>query len=175
MDILRKRDWTEAQLKADGYHYFQRRKALMMAGRLPPFAAPLRIVYELETRIAEAGDVLVFEPGMRTRRSLYDYEYWSVKPDIFKQTYRKWDTDGWMPNPPQAHLMRYGCRPYYKVAGVWARRLSKPTRVQSIESPIPVLVEPGAWVLIGTQGEPWYNDDASFRNRYVLEEVTASR
>jgi hypothetical protein len=170
MDVLRQRDWTEAELRAEGYHYYERRKELIMAGRLPPSAAPLKIVYELETRYADAGDVICFEPGSRTRRSLYDYDYWSVKPDIFRQTYRKWDTTDWTPTPPQAHLLSYGCRPYYKSSGVWARQLKQATRVQSIESPIPVRVEAGAWVLIGTQGEPWYNTDQDFHNRYIVPE-----
>jgi hypothetical protein len=168
MDIIQQRNWTDAELKAEGYHYYERRKDLIMAARLPPERAPLKIVYELETRQAEAGDVICFDPGSRTRRSIYDYDYWSVKPDIFKQTYRKWDTSDWQPNPPQAHLWSRGCRPYYKSSGVWAKHLKKAAQVQSLESPIPVRVEPGAWVLIGTQGEPWYSDDEAFRKRYIV-------
>lgn len=170
MDTIRQRNWTESELKDEGYHYYERRKQLVMGARLPASAAPLRIVYELETRIAEAGDILCFDPGSRTRRRLYDYDYWSVKPDIFKQTYRKWESADWQPNPPQAHLMAHGCRPYYKYVGVWAHQLAKPTRVQSIESPMPVRVESGAWVLIGTQGEPWYSDDEAFHKRYIVVE-----
>lgn len=169
-EVMRQRDWTDAELRAAGYRYYQRRKQLVLAGRLPPSAAPLEIHYPLETVIAEAGDVICFEVGDVVHQRVLDYEHWSVKPDIFLETYRKWDVPGWQPGPPVKYLMKHGCRPYYKSQGAWAIRLSEATWIQSLESSEPLLVPEGMWLLIGTSGEPWHNSDEQFRSRYVVED-----
>ncbi|HEX2619571.1 MAG TPA: hypothetical protein VHL11_05470, partial [Phototrophicaceae bacterium] len=165
-DIIQQRKWTESELRAQGFQHYKRKKELVMAGRLPPTRAPMTIRYTLEIVIAEVGDILCFDPGAQVMQHFFDYDYWSVKPMIFRQTYREWDDSDWKPNPPQLHLMRYGCRPYFKFAGVWAKILDKPVYVQSLESPKPALIPVGAWLTIGTMGEPWHMGDDSFRNRY---------
>ncbi|MBC8098737.1 MAG: hypothetical protein H7Y11_04800 [Armatimonadetes bacterium] len=166
--VIRQRYWTEPELRTQGFNYYPRIKQLVMAGRLQPAQAPLKIAYEVEVITAEAGDVLIFDPGTLRHQRMQEYNYWSVKPTIFKQTYRKWDDNAWSPNAPQAHLMQHGCRPYYKQAGVWARLLTKPTPVQSLESHTPVLIPKGMWVAVGSQGEPWHIEDSDFRSRYLV-------
>lgn len=166
MQIIRQRAWTERELKAAGFRYYTRRKQLVMAGRLPRAFAPLRINYGLEFAYAQAGDVIIYEPGDQVRGDWRAYAHWSVKPEIFKATYRAWDEPNWIPTPSQRDLMRYNCRPYYKVAGAWAKRLTAPLFVQSLESPEPVQVPDGFWLLIGDKGEPWHNDNETFQLRY---------
>lgn len=141
-----------------------------MAARLPEEAAPMKIFYPLETVYAEAGDVICFEPGKVRKARLMDYDHWSVKLDIFLTTYRNWDTNNWTPLPPVQHLMRHGCKPYYKFRGAWARQLTEETYVHSLESPEPALVPPGVWVAIGEKGEPWHIEDHLFRSRYLVPE-----
>lgn len=168
-EVIRPHDWTVDELQKAGFRQYQRRKQLIMAGRLPESAAPLHIHYPLETVIAEAGDVICFSPGDALQKRLLDYEHWSVKPDIFVETYRKWDEPGWQPDPQTKFLMKHGCKPYYKGQEAWARRLTEPTWIQSLESPEPLLVPVGMWLLIGTSGEPWHNSDEQFRSRYIVE------
>lgn len=173
--VIRQHQWTEAELLAEGFQHYERRKELVMAGRLPPNRAPLELRYTLETVIAETGDVICFEPGAELRSSLYDYEHWSVKPDIFRETYRRWDATDWHPSPTERHLMRYGCRPYFKHAGVWAKRLTGPVYIQSLESPKPALIPAGVWLTIGVKGEPWHISTEKFVSRYVVPDEAPPR
>lgn len=168
-EIVRRRKWSEAELRSEGFHYYERQKQLVMAARIPEQLGPIKIVYELETVVAQVGDVLCFDPGTRTQRKLMAYDYWSVKPTIFRKTYRTWDDDEWMPTPPQAHLVSFGCRPYFKFKGAWAKHLRIPTVVQSVESPMPIQVPAGAWLIIGEKGEPWHSDADTFARRYIVE------
>jgi hypothetical protein len=129
----------------------------------------MAIRYDFETVFAEAGDVICYEPGAIIQRHLNDYEHWSVKAAIFRETYRPWETSQWKPEAVHLDLMRYNCRPYYKCVGAWARRLKEPTYLESLESPRPVLVPAGLWILVGNQGEPWHVTDDDFRKRYILD------
>lgn len=168
-EVIRTRHWTSEELLTAGCKYYQRRKQLVMAARLPEEAAPLYIHYTLETVVAEAGDVIVFDPGDSVKHRLQDYDFWSVKLSVFKETYRPWD-EAFTPTPAQQALMRYHCKPYYKHQGVWARRLTEDTLIQSLESETPYRVPAGMWLVIGSMGEPWHVEDESFRERYVVEE-----
>jgi len=169
-DVIKVRPWTDEELITAGFRYFQRRKQLVMAGRLPEQAAPLEIHYPLESVIAEAGDVICFDATHGYHKQLLDYEHWSVKYHIFMATYRNWKRQDWHPDAAVRHLMAHGCKPYYKHHGTWARRLTEPTWVQSLESTKPMLIPVGMWLLIGTSGEPWHNEDAQFRERYIINE-----
>jgi hypothetical protein len=161
---------TTDELIAAGFAYYERKKQLVMAARLPADRAPMPIRYPFEVAYAEAGDVLCFDPGQMLQRTLTDYDHWSVKPAIFLKTYRRWDQPGWKPNATELHLMRYGCRPYYKHKGVWARQLAHDTWVQSLESREPVRVQAGMWLAVGEGGEPWHIEDDKFHARYVVPE-----
>ena len=172
-ETIAQRQWTETELRAAGFAYYERKKQLVMAGRLPHSAAPMAIQYPLEKIYAQAGDVIVYDPGDDVHESWRDYDYWSVKPDVFRMTYRRWPEAEWEPNPAQRHLYKINARPYYKVAGVWARRLTVPTYIKSIESPEPALIQPGNWVAVGAKGEPWYIEHAVFIDRYMIEENAA--
>ncbi len=168
MNVIRQRKWTEAELTAAGFRYFERRKQRLLAGRLPASHAPLVVQYSEGVGYAEAGDVLCFEPGDSVRAHILDYTYWSVKAEIFASTYRRWDGAEMPMSAPEQHLYRHGCRPYYKFRGAWAKKVTQPTWMQSLESPEPQLLQPGVWLLVGDTGEPWHAPDDAFRRRYVM-------
>jgi len=169
-NILKQREWTDEELVSAGFHYYQRKKQLVMAARLPSDLAPLEIHYPLETVIADAGDVICFDPGDTVRHTLIDYDHWSVKYPIFVRTYRNWDEVAWMPPPQVDFLLERGCKPYYKSQGAWSKQLTEAMWIQSVESPDPIEVPPGMWLMIGTKGEPWHVEDDKFRERYIIED-----
>ncbi|MCU0499542.1 MAG: hypothetical protein MUF87_19505 [Anaerolineae bacterium] len=173
--ILKQRPWTEIELRAQGFAYYERKKQLVLAGRLPSTRAPLPILYDFETVYAQAGDVICFTPTEQIRKSIMDYTHWSVKPDIFRETYRIWDAPHWTPNAGVQHLMRHGCRPYYKHQGVWAKQLTEPLTLQSLESAEPTEVPVGAWLAIGSQGEPWHIAPENFYERYLSPKAEPQR
>jgi hypothetical protein len=163
--ILRQRDWTEQELRAAGFRYYLPVKRLTMA-RLNGEAKT--ITTRLETLLASAGDVICYSPGDTRRQSLDEYEHWPVRRDLFMQNYRPWDETDWKPTAAQQDLLDRGCRPFYRAAGIWAKRLRRPLHVQSLESPEPTLIPPGRWLCIGAHGEPYNMDDANFRSRYLV-------
>ena len=171
-EVLRQRDWTKEELVAAGFRYYDGRKRVVLARELPECEAPLTVKTAGDTLVAEAGYMICFEAGEAVRKGLYDYAHWPVRRDHFSDLYKAWDEPGWKPTPAQLHLISLGCRPYYRSLGVWAKRVTQETLVQSIESPRPVVVPRGAWICIGAIGSAWgapYSmDDESFRARYVL-------
>lgn len=169
--VIRQRKWTDDELLTDGFRYYERKKQLVLAGRLPKEHAPLRIDYDFESVYASAGDVIVYDPMGECHDRLLDYSHWSVKPDIFRDTYKKWDEPNWEPNCASKFLMEHGCRPYYKAVGIWAKLLRRPVYVQSLESAVPQRVHAGVWLAIGQNGEPWHMTDTSFRQRYVINKT----
>jgi hypothetical protein len=162
---LRQRKWSQAELQAVGFQYYETRKRVVMA-RLVSEARSIEMT--LETLIVGAGDIICYDPGDTLQPSIDDYDHWPVKRDLFLKTYRPWDDPLWRPSEPAAHLMQHGCRPYYKAAGVWALRLQRDIYLQSLESPRPVLVPPGRWLCIGSKGEPYHMSDSKFRSRYII-------
>jgi hypothetical protein len=167
--IIRQRNWTEAELREAGFHYYARQKQVVMARVLPADEAPLRIRLSEQERVAiPAGYMICYQAGQKTRRGLREYEHWPCRADIFVDSYRAWDEPHWKPTPAEADLIARGCEPYYKFQGVWAKRVTQPTSVQSIESEGPVIIPIGNWLAIGDLGAPYYMDDASFQARYSL-------
>jgi hypothetical protein len=169
-EIIRQKQWTPEDLRRGGFRKYERQKALVMARKLPESEAPLTIKFEYETVQVQAGYVICYNPGTQVRLKLNEYDHWPVRPDLFFSSYKPWDVVGWTPSAPQQHLMRLGCKPCYKFQGVWAKLVSTPTQVQSVESPAPVMVPKGAWILIGGSGEPYAQSDPLFRSHYVVPE-----
>ena len=171
--VLRQRDWTVEELAEEGFRYYPRRRQVVMARALPAAEAPLTIETEWDTLTAEAGYMICFRAGEAVRDSLYDYEHWPVQPDHFADLYEPWDEPGWEPTPAQQHLMSLGCQPWCNTAGVWAKKLTEATLVQSVESAEPARVPAGAWLCIASEGSAWgapYSmDDASFEARFEPE------
>jgi hypothetical protein len=179
--ILAPRNWTDEELRAAGFAYLPPRPDwVVMVRELPASEAPLTIRTAWDTLVAEAGYMICFEAGEGRRPALYDYPHWPVRPDHFRDTYVVHDDPVWQPSPAQEHLLSLGCRPYRRTVGVWALKLTEARRVQSPESPAPVLAPPGAWLCIGAQGAtrgvPYSTDETTLRKRYVLsQDVRAER
>lgn len=163
--ILRQRKWTEDDLRAEGFEYYQPIKRLVMAKLL--FKSK-NIDIETETITGKVGDFICYNPGDEYHENPDEYDHWPVRRDIFIKNYKPWDEQDWKPNPAEKHLLSLGCQPYYKFLGVWAQRLHQPRYVQSLESPEPVEVPPGRWLIIGVEGEPYSTDDEDFRSRYLV-------
>jgi hypothetical protein len=163
--VLRKRNWTDAQLIAGGFRYFEPRKRLVMARVI---STVTNIELTLETLMADAGDIICYNPGDHLKNAVDQYEHWPVAKELFKKTYKQWDDGSWRPNPAEAHLMEHGCLPYFKSTGVWALRLPISIYVQSLESPEPSVVPRGRWLCIGSEGEPYNMNDEQIHARYVM-------
>ncbi len=168
-EVLKQRDWTPETLRAAGFKYYKRRKQVVMARELSEDEAPKTIKAPWATLVAEAGVMIVYNPSYRAHKNLDDYEHWPVQPDLFAETYAPWDEPFRTSSPAEMHLLKMGCQPYFKITGAWAKQVEEPTYIQSLESPEPIHLPPGAWLCIGTHGEPWAQEDGQFRNRYVAE------
>lgn len=168
MDILKQREWTEAELHKAGFRRYDRKKFVVLARELRPVEAPKRIKTAWDTLVAYSGYMICYDVGDGLERKLLDdYPHWPVEPKIFLKTYRKWDKSiPWKPNPAEQHLQQLGCKPYYKIAGVWAKKLKTPHWIQSLEGVEPILVPVGGWIAIGVEGEPTSMSETEFRNRY---------
>jgi hypothetical protein len=174
VDKISQHPWTETELLEEGFEPYERKKELVMARQLSEFEAPKRIVTSGgEELIAQAGYMICYRPGDRLLIHLDAYQQWPVEPEIFAETYRAWDEPYWTPTPAEKHLMELGCLPYYKAAGVWAKKLDEPVYVQSLEQHEPKLVQTGSYVAIGAQGEPYSMGDDSFARRYYRRSTNA--
>lgn len=165
--VVRQRKWTERELRAEGFRYYPSRKQVTMVRRLPPDEAPKVIETPWDTIVAQAGYFIAYQTNEAPGKPLDDYAPRPIEPHIFKETYAPWRVPHWKPTPTEAYLMKLGCKPFYKTVGVWAKRLTEPTYVQSIESDEPSLSPVGAWLCIGSAGEPWTVTNEWFHRRYV--------
>lgn len=166
--VYQQRHWTEAELVAQGFLYYRPYKRVTMVRQLPAHESPKVIKTGWDTITATTGYYIAYVAGNTLKENLDDYDPRPLEPHIFLATYHPWDEPGRKPTPTEAHLMRLGCRPYYKVAGVWAKRLEEDTYVQSIESAKPAIAPAGAWLCIGTAGEPWSVTEDWFHMRYQM-------
>ncbi len=169
-EIIRQKNWTADELTKAGFRYFPRKKHLVMARYLPEAEAPMTITFDYEAVTVEAGYVIVYDPGTEVQKSLNDYDHWPCRPDIFFSNYKPWDEPDWRPTPAQRDVMRYKCKPCYKYRGVWAKKLSTPIYVQTVESTQPTLIPAGAWLGIGDSGDPYSMTDEIIKARYILPE-----
>lgn len=171
MNVIKQRNWTKQELALAGFEHYDRIKQVVMARRLSEAEAPLAIKTEWgEKLVAEAGYAICYRAGNVIQPSLNDFYHWPVEPYIFDDTYRPWDQRNWIPTPAEQHLITLGCRPYYKLAGVWAKKITHPIWMQSPEHKQPVEVGPGRYLVIGIQGEPYTMGKDEFFSRYEYEE-----
>ena len=165
--IWRQAKWRDEDLRALNFRPYPARRQLRMA-RVIEDASTIDITKE--KLVAEAGYMLCYTPGTQARPNLSDYDHWPVRFDLFHKNYAPWPQDGWKPNPAEKHLLKHGCRPYYKSTPVWAKRLQSGVLVESLESEKPVHIPPGRWLVIGIEGEPYHTADARFRQQYEVPE-----
>lgn len=163
--VWKQRHWGDTELRELGFQPYETQRQIRLA-RLVEEPGEIEITKEkLEL---EAGYMLCYNAGIQAKPSLKDYDQWPVRFDLFHKNYKPWPLEGWQPNAAEKHLMENGCKPYYKAASVWARRLKKPVYVQSLESPKPVKIPAGRWLCIGLEGEPYHMGDKKFREHYIV-------
>ncbi len=166
-EIIRQKQWTKQQLQKAGFRYYNRKKSLVMARRLPEAEAPLTVHANHEMLTVQAGYMICYNPGKKMQKRVEDYEQWPCDPEIFRATYKAWDLP-WKPGSQERQLLERGCKPYYKHTGVWAKRLTEDIYVQSMESPEPVLLTAGNWLVIHGQEHPYHMSHKAFCERYTL-------
>jgi hypothetical protein len=171
--VLLQRDWTDQELLENGFRYYERRRQVVMARELPSEEAPLSILYGDDTLIATAGYMVCFLGDGRKRENPYDYHHWPVAPDHFTDLYRELDDPTWKPNHGEKQLMSFGCKPYYNVAGVWAKKLTHPQWIQNPEQNEPFKVPAGTWLIIcsigSARGVPMWSFDEGFKRRFIIK------
>jgi hypothetical protein len=166
-NVIRQRQWGKDELRAMGYEYYERKREVPMVRELPASEAPLTIhTHYGDTLVAEAGYMICYSPGKVVCSSIDQYDHWPVAPEIFIQTYSRWDEPNWKPSPPQRHLLAAGCRPFYKSSGIWAKKLDTDVYLQSKEHVKPVKIRTGMYVAIGQDGEPYSMGDNTIHSRY---------
>jgi len=171
MNVIKQQEWTEQQLVRAGFEKYDRIKQVVMTRRLPEREAPLVINTEWgEELVAQTGYAICYRAGEVIQPTLNDYYHWPVEPYIFDDTYRPWDQRDWKPTKTEAHLMELGCRPFYKMASVWAKEVTHPIWMQSPEHREPVQVDAGRFLVIGARGEPYTMGIEEFWSRYEHED-----
>lgn len=166
MDTYTQRHWTQDELRERGFHFYRRKKTVILARELPIEEAPKVIQVEYDTLVAHAGYIICYDPDdERVQPSIDHYPQRPVEPDTFYKTHKLWD-EQWTPTPAEIDLLQSGCLAYYKVSGVWAKQVSEPTLLRSNESVDTITVPPGGWILIGGGGEPYSTNDSEFWERY---------
>jgi len=166
-EVVKQKNWSADELRAMGYQYYLRKKEVTMARQLPASEAPKKIrTRDGQELIAKAGYIICYKPGEKVRSKLDSYEHWPVEPAIFSKTYERWEETDWEPSAAENQLIKLGCRPYYKAAGVWAKQLAEDALLQSKEHHHPVLVKTGTYVAVGSEGEPYAMGSSTFHSRY---------
>jgi hypothetical protein len=165
--IIKQQSWTEEAFLADEFSLYEPQKRLTMARKLQAAEAPLQIVTPSGEKLtAHAGMMICYDPDNHVRATLDDYEHWPVEEDIFHMTYEVWNVWDWTPTAAEKRLMKLGCKPYYKIATVWAKKLYKSVYLQSREQKTPELVKAGRYVVIGVKGDPYSMSESAFNRRY---------
>jgi hypothetical protein len=165
-EVIQTKKWTKAELQQMGFKEYPRKKEIIMARRLPAAEAPLEIKTDQgDILVAQADYMICYQVGETVQPDISAYQHWPVEPTIFASNYHDWD-EQFEPTAVMQHLMAHGCKPYYKITGVWAKDLDTAVYIQSLEHEKPVLVQEGRYLAIGTEGEPYHMSDQSFHNRY---------
>jgi len=169
--VLKKKKWTDDDLRKAGFQHYPRRKEIVFVRTLSPQDAPLQIKTDWgDTLVAEAGYKICYRPDKVLRDNIDDYDHWPVAPEIFSATYQPFDSDA--KTPIMLHMIAKGCQPFYKVAGVWAKMLDEDVYIQSMEHKKPILVEKERFLAIGVDGEPYHMGEMTFHERYDADANT---
>lgn len=167
-NVIRQKEYADEELQQQGFKYYERKREIIYARRLSESEAPKTIKTSWDTLTANTGDMICYNIESESALpSLDEYDHWPVQSDIFEQTYAA-DHKTRFCTTAMDQLLDAGCAPYYKHAGVWAKLLTEPTYVQTLESPEPVLFPVLEWLCIGVAGEPWVQSDDGFRGRYKV-------
>src|SRR5262245_49268860 len=96
------------------------------------------------------GDVIYGMKGDYVCTDNETTERWIVASDIFEDTYRHISRTQVPRNKRNRLLEHYRFHLYYKVAITWARQLTQPQIVNTLEGP--VSAQAGEYLCVGTKG-----------------------
>lgn len=141
------------KLRAQGFQPYRKTAITYARQMTQPFRVRLR---NGDVLSGAAGDYVAYSPG--------DDERWIVQRDIFEQTYAPKARDASVPDAIHRGLLTRGFRPYSKHQITWARKLTRPARVRTLEGE--VHAETGDYLCVGPQGEMWPQPGARFEAVY---------
>ena len=110
------------------------------------------------------GEVLHGQPGDYACVSPDDGGKWIVARKIFEQTYAPAKLKPDQQPGIYARLSNSGFRPYRKHQITWAKKISKPLLVHTLEGD--VTAHRGDYLCIGPKGEPWPQEASRFEAHY---------
>lgn len=118
----------------------------------------------------ENGDVIYGHTGDYACVSPNDGSRWVVEKGIFSRMYTRAnvDTSRFRPGTPEYRLLRQGFRPYQKHQVTWAKRITAPMVVHTLEGD--VRAEEGDYLCVGADGEQWPQPAKRFEAHYVRVE-----
>ncbi|MFN8372546.1 MAG: hypothetical protein U0694_06680 [Anaerolineae bacterium] len=118
------------------------------------------------------GDVIYGAKGDYVCTDTDASERWIVADDIFEQTYRRVTRSKVAAAQRSRLLERYHFHIYRKTAVTWAKELTQPMMVHTLEGP--VSAEAGEYLCMGAQGEQWPQMRERFEENYELAEEAVS-
>jgi hypothetical protein len=110
----------------------------------------------------KAGDFACISPDDGSR--------WVVERGIFSRMYASVPVDKSRvrPGAPEYRLLLQGFKPYQKHQVTWAKRISEPMIVHTLEGD--VRAEQGDYLCVGQDGEQWPQPAKRFESHYVRVE-----
>jgi hypothetical protein len=115
----------------------------------------------------DTGDVIYGKAGDFACVSPDDGSRWVVERGIFNNMYTDIPVDKSRvrPGATEYRLLLQGFRPYHKHQVTWAKRISQPMIVHTLEGD--VRAEEGDYLCIGQNGEQWPQPAKRFEKHYV--------
>jgi hypothetical protein len=141
--------------------------ALLERGFRPYRKSTVTYAKQMDRRFSvrfDNGEVLRGKPGDYACVSPDDGGKWIVARDIFKDTYAPVKIKPAQQTGIHARLLNSGFRPFGKNQVTWAKKVSKPIRLHTLEGDI--IAQPGDYLCIGSKGEPWPQKADRFEAHY---------
>lgn len=159
--IYIQRDWTNQELLADGFLSYSPVKRITMA-RIPSTDETLKTI--------KVGYWIAYVTGETLKEKGDGYQLCLIEPSVFLKSYKPWDEPNWQPTLAEAYLQRLNCQPYYEIAMVWAKQLSKPIWILGIDCDEILLAPKDDWLCLNTEGKLWTTPQEYFYTRYLLSQ-----
>ncbi|NWF69047.1 MAG: hypothetical protein HXY40_08175 [Chloroflexi bacterium] len=151
----------EQTLRQEGYLPY-RKRALTYAKQMKvPFKVRLK-----------NDDTIYGAPGDYVCTNAETSERWIVAENIFEESYHRLSKSSVALEKRSLLLEHYHFNLYRKTTLTWARQITRPMTVNTLEGP--VSAQPGDYLCIGTQGEQWPQMRQRFEENYeIVEEASA--
>jgi hypothetical protein len=145
----------ESQLRQEGFLPYRKRG----------FTYAKRMQIPFQVRLKN-GDTIYGAKGDYVCTDADTSERWIVAADIFEDTYRHISRPNVPLNKRNRLLEHYHFHIFLKIAVTWARQLTQPMLVNTLEGP--VSAQAGEYLCIGAKGEQWPQLRDRFEENYEL-------